>query len=429
LSIIIKKKILILAVTLSTTLAFTFYAYLITPIYKAYTSFLISDETYIPEALNWMSVNRRNELIADLTRGTQSILFSEKFFSETPETLYFKFLTRIQSYSHQRKVYDDGKFANKFFGDADNHNNDKQFLKIHRLISLQEPKKSKDSNSSKPYTLSANSSKPIVAANFLNAIVKTASDDIKNEVIKSVESRVFDALKLNLTQTSFLTTEKKNIEREKLNSLKLRIVRKQEHAISVFEDSLKVAKRLNIKKNQFSSRGSGHLISEKSKNLSANSALSARGYPLWYLYGQEALEEELKIMKERVQDTEFITKHAQVMYEFEKHDSSWKSNLQIPQQNAKLVPFWMHVHSMEKKLYNLKLELNLLKRIDLKIFDPNVVNIVKESTPHQKQIAPFKQKIILGGFGFGVILAAIVVALSCGLERLRTRKNKPNYLA
>ena len=147
------------------------------------------------------------------------------WFRETNKSLYFKFLTRIQSYKHQQTVFETGGFLKKFSGNSDNSHSPKDyFLHIHKSISLKKESQTKNKDKVKkfetPFYLSMKGFKADVMSEFMNAISFKALEDIKNETLQLVKRKIEAALQDNDRKAKILSSTKQLEKKEILSRIK-----------------------------------------------------------------------------------------------------------------------------------------------------------------------------------------------------------------
>ena len=129
LSILVRKEFLIFLNIFIFSLASIIYVQTTTPIFKTEIAFLEPSESFIPKSFLGTSSSKNND--------KQKL--EKVFYKETSQSLYFKFLTRLQSYKHQKKVFEEGEFLKKFSDKEGNSSHPEDyFLKIHESIFLKE---------------------------------------------------------------------------------------------------------------------------------------------------------------------------------------------------------------------------------------------------------------------------------------------------
>ena len=177
LSILINNKKSLLFTTFSFALLSVLYALSLASVYQTEVAFLKPPESFVPQMF---------------LGSTEKESTETPFYTTTSQSLYYKFLTRVQSYEHQRRVFDSGHFFNKFSNEAlepDKLNN--YFLNIHESIVLDhEPlvkKKDAVEQFQRPLYLAIKGTKPEAMSEFLNAISETAKKDIKKETLDRVK--------------------------------------------------------------------------------------------------------------------------------------------------------------------------------------------------------------------------------------------------
>jgi len=240
----IRKRSLILSVTIIFTLLAAGYALSITPMYKATIGFLMPQEITSP-------------------KNTTKF---ENIIKETKVSLYQKFLMKIQSYNFQREVFENGNFLEKF---VDNPNgsvkSDAVVLEINKSITLTGVPAKNTELFNKLVFLEMEGSKPEAMAEFFNALVKTGIKTIDDDLSNAIDQRLE-------TITILLSQEKAKLEKE----------------IAQLTKDLALARSMNIEESNF-------------KNVQP-----LHKAPRWYLYGAQILEVELKALKSKVKNSDGI---------------------------------------------------------------------------------------------------------------------------
>jgi LPS O-antigen subunit length determinant protein (WzzB/FepE family) len=264
----IRKRSIILSITIISTLLAAGYAQSIVPKYKATIGFLMPQEISPPKAI-----------------ATKNTTEFQNIIKETKISLYQNFLMKIQSYNFQREVFDRGNFLEKF---VDNPNgsakSDAVVLEINKSISLtgvpvKKAKKAKNTELfNKPIFLEMEGSKPEAMAEFFNALVKTGikTIPIEDHLLNTIDQR----LKTISAKKTYLQSQENKTQENK----------KYAKEIDLLTKDLAMARRMNIEKNNF------------------RSAQPLNGAPRWYLYGAKILEEELKVLQSKAKNNDAIEK-------------------------------------------------------------------------------------------------------------------------
>ena len=240
----IRKRSLILSVTIIFTLLAAGYALSITPMYKATIGFLMPKEITSP-------------------KNTTKF---ENIVKETKISLYQKFLMKIQSYNFQREVFENGNFLEKF---VDNPNgsvkSDAVVLEINKSITLTGVPAKNTELFNKLVFLEMEGSKPEAMAEFFNALAKTGIKAIDDDLSNAIDQRLE-------TIAILLSQEKEELEKE----------------IAQMTKDLALARSMNIEESNFKDVQPLHEA------------------PRWYLYGAQILEVELKALKSKAKNSDSI---------------------------------------------------------------------------------------------------------------------------
>ena len=197
--ILLKQKTIILSTTVVLTFLSILYAHLTRPTYKSSISFLKPPETFIPSELS-LQIPLKKQVQAHKPGREEKLkdLNDKNYYTETSDSLYHKYLTRVQSYKHQRKVFEGEKFIERFGSDPNNLNVIDIALKLHKAIVLQSPKPVRPRFDTfeykelfeKPVVMSIQGNNPEAISDYLNSIAKAARRDVRNETIESIRRRL-----------------------------------------------------------------------------------------------------------------------------------------------------------------------------------------------------------------------------------------------
>jgi LPS O-antigen subunit length determinant protein (WzzB/FepE family) len=435
LGILVGKKLLILLSTLIFIALSISYVIFATPIYQVEVAFLEPPESIIPKSFLGKDHNKPKKkgdenidlrflpYFFNLMKNSEETIDSDQvFYNETNKSLYFKFLTRIQSYKHQKTVFDTGGFLKKFSGYSDNSHSPKDyFLKIHESISLkkkpemesQKIKKGEFRKFETPFYLSMRGSKPDVMSEFMNAISLKASEDIKSETLQLVKKKIEVALQDNDRKAKILSS---TIQLDKKLILS-RIEQEYKERLRVLSDSMILAKNLKIKNNNFSLLGKNESLQVIMAGDSIDPRMKSREQktPIWFLYGELALKKEIEILKSKVNDKYYIENKADLEYKFEQLETS-----KILKKAGKKFSFTNNELLNQLAMKKMKLELLNLSQIQLEI-----AVISQPGITPSHPIEPNKLKTVLIGAGFGLFLGLLTAFFKHALDALRKQDISP----
>lgn len=323
-----KKKVLIVVVTFICTLFSAFYAQQITPTYTASITFL---------------PNHIEPSTSHLPNFSKKILPYDIGSTNTSVLMFSRFSSTLQSYSIQEKAFIDIK--------SDVETGKAVLGAINKSIQI--------SNSGDGKKLEITGTKPELMSDFLNSL----ADAAKNEVVKN--SKEIMQQKINALIETF------NQELESLQS-KAKAMRLKQ--ITRLSQNLEIAKNMGVLENNFSS-----LAPMQPFIFTPQKFLQDDLLPLWYLYGQRAIEQELSMLKNQP-----------------------LSDLQI-EGAAELI-----------------FKIETLSKIDLSKFNYEPAIISQPSIPPTEANEP-KGKIIAIGTGLGLFIGLLVSFLSALMVPLRER--------
>jgi LPS O-antigen subunit length determinant protein (WzzB/FepE family) len=403
LAVIVKKKKLILLITSIFALLTIFYLILATPIYKATISFLPPPhETYLarinskiftqPISTNLIDEGKGNR--PDISSKILKNLNSDKF-------LYYQFLTKIQSFSLQKEVLKDKNISENFFGKStDLENLDQQLIDLHNTISFKLNKiEEKDFAIDKPAILEMTGPNSVAMAEFLNTLAKSTKTEIIKETQDSLQALIDNRIKI-----ANITKEHIRFKANKYYSEK----------IQALSDSLKIAQSLNIKNNNF------HLLKKtvsvnafatsetmKQKNIKGLMRPFKDGLiPQWYLYGEKALKEEIKVLNFRL--SQVISASPEIAQSLDKRNN----NFYLTDGNDN-----NHIDGH----IDLEVLLKQLKSFKKNTLIPRVMLIEQPSISTAKTINLTVEKVFSIGIGLGLLFGIIAAYLNHSMEILRKK--------
>ena len=397
LTILVKKKLLIIVITsLGTFLSFSYY-FLATPIYQAEISFLPPfQETYLSK-INPNLLTRTIETSLDKTESGNKNSANIWANLNSNNFLYRQFLTKVQSFSLQKEVLNNEKFLKGFFGNSyDLENLNQQLIYLRNNISIkikvppQFPKQPVVLDI--PVRLKMVGPDPIVMAEFLNTLADSAKAAIISETQYTLQTLIDNQLKI-------ASLEAKEDHKKKLQ---------------LFSDSLKIAQNLNIKNNNFyvldtNERANG--IEAKKKKMYQKGLAKANKdgiIPHWFLYGEKALIEELKILNSRT--NQFLPDSREIA-----------QNQNVMNSNSDLLETNNVIYS--ESLADLEDHIKQLQSLNVSTFLPNVVSIDQPSIPPVKPINLKIIKVFSTGIGLGLLFGIIAAFLSHAMGILRDRSS------
>jgi LPS O-antigen subunit length determinant protein (WzzB/FepE family) len=404
LGILVRKKFLIFSNIFIFSLASIFHVQTTTPIYQTEIAFLKPSKSFIPKS--FLGTNSKN---AEKT-------LEPAFYTETDQSLYFKFLTRIQSYQHQQKVFEEGGFLKKFSGIADNSDSPEDyFLRIHKSISLTKEskiKKKKDEimGFEKPIYLSMIGEKPAAMSEFLNAISKTAKENIQSDTLDLVKMKIEEAVQDN-NQKKKIFTLMAQLGKKETQS---RIEQENLERLRVLTDSLTLAKNLKIKNNNFSVPDQNWAL-QMAEIFDPELKSRKQKIPIWFLYGELALEKEIEILKSKVNDIDYIDNRVNLEYKYEQLETSKR----LPDKYGYFQIERYNILTIEDQLNKLKIAKMKLEAMDISSIKANLVVISQPSITPSIPIEPNKIKVVLIGTCFGLFIGLLAAFFSHAIGALR----------
>jgi chain length determinant protein (polysaccharide antigen chain regulator) len=264
-----RKRVLVIMVVSIFTLTSIFYAQSITPSYRATIGFLppsnISLTTYF-NVFKALSIEPKN-----LSREIQE---------EKRKLLFLDFSNTFLSHHFQKKVFIEGNFLKRFAGNEPDANIKKadldqfsQFIRINRVGNFDE---SSLLNTTTYFEMTG--TKPEVMSSFLNSLAYAAIKETTINIKESLEQKINSQANLYSTKLELLRFQSKE------NSLK---------QVRYLSEQLEIAKNLGVLENNLT----GSITNTPFWVFTSKYDMPFM--PLWYLYGQRALEQKLAVIKSR----------------------------------------------------------------------------------------------------------------------------------
>lgn len=335
--VIIRKKGLVFLITTLSTLLSIGYVLSIVPVYKARIGFLPPNS--IGSSLQIVPYYKVDNGFSPSQLILLPKSISVELMREINIPLYKKFLGRLRSYSHQEEVFKNGNFKEKFADvNGKPRTSESLLLELASSISLKQNIAVKNISFDKPVYLEMLGSKPEAMADFLNSLSKAA--------IKSVQAETLNELQRNINH---LTNE------------------------------LNIARKLNVIENNF------------------KYARRQTGQPMWFLFGEKALEEELSKLESVANDLSLQIKSKNLNPDNGTNANSETSNPR-PSESEKFGTI---------NLSQIKIE---------------VATVSQPSVPPSIPVKPRKQLIISIGLLMGLFLGVLLAFISDAMENLGRRK-------
>ena len=370
LEVIISKKAQIFIIALIFSFFAAIYAFTSTPIYRATIGFLPPDstsfESFFPDTLTKLLP------VTHIYQKDDQLKFIHN------KSLFYQFLTNIQSFKYHELVFNEKNHFKRYTGsEPENKYQKKKYAySISKSIKLRslEPKSDPDKFFDNTIYLDMEGTNPEFIADFLNDLAETVIQlTISNA--KANLKQVIDAQIIRNTAN--------------LEGYELREKEEWLNKVNKLSYNLEVAKELGIKKHSFDApllplslellqqERIQPLIQPESKHLEKKS----QQRPLWFLYGERALSEELKSMRKRKSLGLYI-----------------------------------------QEISGIKFALATLKRIDLSKIPFKAATISQPSIAPAEPIRPEKMKIISIGLALGLIIGVIVAFISYSMEKIDSKK-------
>jgi LPS O-antigen subunit length determinant protein (WzzB/FepE family) len=351
---LLRKRVHVIMVVFIFTLSSIFYAQSITPTYRATIGFLppsnISLTTYfdLKTYLYTLKTVPKNAYGKPKEEETQR---------EKQQFLFLHFLNTIRSQQFQEKVVIAGNFLQRLAENEPDANMKKvrldeisQFIRINLVGTLD-----KTSIFNTTTYLEITGTKPEVMSGFLNSLGDAAIKETAKNIKESLQQEI-----------DFQT----NLYSAKLELLDSQIKADRLKKVHYLSEHLEIAKNLGILENNLGAMPFSPL----------STSFSEDQWPLWYIYGQRALEQKIAMI-----------------------NSPSYLDQDMP------------------KARELTLKIKALSKIDLskKNFKPAIIS--QPSVVSDELISQDKVKIIVIGAAIGLIAGIVLAFLSNVLDHMRAR--------
>ena len=262
-----RKKVFILAVTFVFTLLSIFYAQSITPVYRATVGLLDPNENSPFPVLEQLGLELTNKI------SPQTI---------KPINIFERFLLNIKSHELKQEVFVNGGFQKKFFREAGIDTDQSVFATYIKrdggtFVVLEG---TKQVHLDGGIFLELKGSKPKVMLEFLTALVEAAKENVNteiNDIVRSIAKTRINNLSAKIKDLHQEIAVQKQVEKEKKAIEPLQKQKERANEIVRLSKALDMAKRMGIKNHNFDT--------------------TTDNVPLWFRYGELALQEEIKILR------------------------------------------------------------------------------------------------------------------------------------
>jgi len=408
---LLAKRFLIAGLTSFLTILAILYAFNLTPTYKATSSFTS------PSSISIININKLN------------------ITTETKDSVFSKFLTQLSSKDLQKQVFIEGDFLTIFnldkkpIGDIDEF-----FNKITKSLKVNSPNLSENNQNfgpEKPFSVSMEGSNAKAISEYLNSLVILANSQTMKALAALIQLKISKRLEDLTIELRLLLDQAENDRLSQIERIKQEDVKKirelngkidrarykeKETRLSqiiILNEAAQLAKSLGIIENNFKL-----INSNKATDLTIAIGES-KDLPDWYLYGESALLEKIKILNARTNDDPYIpelvtlnneltaVKNNNILKALEerKNDSHFIKMTQTDNEGNTNIVYPVSELSAEKnKLESLIVDMNGF----------NSMYLSQISTPPQHPIKPNKKIIVLLAF-FGSLMMSIFLALILGI--------------
>jgi LPS O-antigen subunit length determinant protein (WzzB/FepE family) len=399
---LLDRKWFIVRITGFITILAIVYALLVPPTYKANISFLS------PSASSVIELNK------------------VELSSETSETIYHSFLNKVLSSQFQRKIFDEnGYLAKSNPNNEPIENIEDYFFKFIETFNIADHQIQKNVNYEKLINISLEGNDALVISSFLNDLAKAADSYTVRELLSITQHRIDIRLEEIEKEKIFLLSKAKQdrlsqiarieeLNNQKIQEAKNKIERLRIKArddrlnkIQKLSDEAEIANSLGIKENNFTANTAN----------TANTALSltineGQKIPEWYLYGEDALLEEVNILQNIINDDPYIPEIVTLQNTIREIQSDQELiKLKNRESDA---PFIDEINKLD-------IESAKLKSYALDETGVHAMRVNQRAFPPEDPIKPNKKLIVVFAFILGLMLSIFLVFI---LSAFRSKDNK-----
>jgi len=422
---LIARKFLIAGLTGFVTVLAILYALNLAPTYQATSSFTS------PSTISITTINRLNFLLTEkylipnddtsvAVTDALSVMGSE--LSETKESIFSKFLTKLSSKDFQKQAFLTGDFLTKFnIGNIAIVDVDAFISATINSVIVKSPNiTSKDENLGfeLPYSVTMVGGNAEAISEYLNSLVNLANSKTIIELIKLNELKTSNRLddislerelllakaeRARMSEIDRIKEQDGELLREiknKITRVRLQAKQKRLDKIVQLTSSAKIAKSLGIIENNLNKFNG-------SNNYSVDSPLvifDTADLPEWYLFGEKALIQRVEILKNRVSDDPFIPELIDLTNKLSEIQSD--NILKTLETRVDDSPFIFEIVKLDIEKIKLK-----SRKIDMN--GVNAMQLSQISIPPSSPFKPNKRMIVLLAF-IGSLMMSVFLALIMG---------------
>jgi LPS O-antigen subunit length determinant protein (WzzB/FepE family) len=312
LGLLVRKKVLIFFTISIFFVISIFYAFSVTPIYRANISILPPEKSltsFFPETFY--------EVLPSVYESELGLLATKKYY------IMNKFLSELESYSNQEKVFMEEKFHERFVANNPRIDMKKGIVEeIYRSIHVLRINYESDQTGQGKFIPTVvdydmKGVNPELASDYLNALVVWVKNKVELDIQKSIQQGVKTQINLLSAQLNSMITSEQYKYEDKVRDLK---------------NNIEIAKNLGIFDNNFDNfKPEDSYFTEQRVQTSITGRIDTRvervpgkaniTWPTWYLYGQSALEHELNLLERRGVSSQYTKETAELILRIEQLSS------------------------------------------------------------------------------------------------------------
>jgi len=349
--------------------------------------------------------------------------------TETKDSIFSKFLTHLSSKSLQKLAFIEGGFITTFNIDNSPIDDVDTFISgAIASVSVISPRKTIEvgeigSLTELPYSVTMEGTSAEVISEYLNSLVDMANSKTIMDLISLNELKIdnlieeisieHDLLLEQAAQARFSKIERiKEEDSQKIRQINDQIDRARYKAkenrlnqIVVLTESVKLAKSLGIIENNFK-------LFDNETNSDLTIAIGeSKDLPNWYLYGEKALNQKIKLLENRTSNDPFIPELVTLYNQLNQvQNNNFLKTLEARQDDSPFVDEIINLAVEKNKLESRKVIMNGVSSIELS----------QASIPLNHPINDLNKKLIgLLAFIFSFIMSIFLVLI---MEVLKPNK-------
>ena len=344
------------------------------------------------------------------------------YTSESKRSILSSFLTVVTSQDLQKNVFVENDFLTQFNKDNNPIENVDKFIEnVISSIIINKPKLNVKEiglyDVEDPYYISINGNNPEAISDYLKMLVSRADSKNTEDIIKLNHQKInirLDEIKIEsemllkkskqdrlnlIKRIKEEDTQKIREINDQISREKYKAQEKRLNQILLLTESAKLANSLGIIENNFK------LINATYPNPAFPLAIGERKeLPVWYLFGEKALLQEIELLNKRTSDDPFVTELITLKNQLnQQKNNNLLKTLEARQDDSPFIP----------GLVALNLEVDKLESTNLNLSNTNSINF---GAPQVTKTSRNKNIIVWAGFFVGLVLSILLALIMNALK-------------